>query len=101
MSYQATLQNLAQSLRQATADHQWPAVQRIDSDIAVALVGIQGKTLTPAEQQALDTLKRIHQQARDYCMGQLEMIEAKMALSVRNREGATAYAAFMDPEDLR
>ena len=101
MSYQASLQTLAQSLRQATADHQWPAVQRIDGDIAALLGEIKGKTLDNAEQQALETLKRIHQQARDYCMGQLEIVEAKMALSVRNREGATAYAAFMDAEDLR
>lgn len=101
MSYLLSLQTLAQRLRQVTADHQWLAVQRIDSDIATLLNDIQGKTLDGAEQQALDHLQRIHRQAREYCMGQLEIIEAKMARSVRNREGATAYAAFMDTEDLR
>ncbi|UGS41812.1 hypothetical protein [Pseudocitrobacter corydidari] len=101
MSYLSSLQTLAQTLRQVTADHQWPAVQRVDGEIAALLGEIQGETLDNNEQQALATLKRIHQQAREYCMGQLEIVEAKMALSVRNREGATAYAAFMDAEDLR
>ncbi|MEO3989831.1 hypothetical protein [Pseudocitrobacter cyperus] len=101
MSYLLSLQTLAQTLRQATADHHWPMVQRIDGDIAQLLGEIQGKALNTAEQQALEHLQRIHRQAREYCMGQLEIIEAKMARSVRNREGATAYAAFMDTEDLR
>ena len=101
MSYLSSLQTLAATLRQVTADHNWPAVQRADGEIAALLADIRGKTLNGAEQQALKSLTNIHRQAREYCMGQLEIVEAKMALSVRNREGATAYAAFMDAEDLR
>lgn len=100
MSHLTSLQTLAQSLRQVTADHNWPAVQRVDGEIAALMTEIRGTTLSSAEQQALDTLRQIHLQARDYCQGQMAIVEAKMSLSVRNREGATAYAAFMDAEDL-
>lgn len=101
MSYVSPLQALAQALRQAASDHDWPAVQRVDLQVATLLGEMKGKTLSAAEQQARDALQHIHRQAHDYCQGQLDIIERKMALSVRNREGATAYAAFMDAEDLR
>ncbi|VFS61226.1 Uncharacterised protein [Kluyvera cryocrescens] len=49
----------------------------------------------------MDALKKTHQQARDYCQGQSDMLAEKMSLSVRNREGATAYALFTDEGAMR
>ncbi|HAT3916973.1 MULTISPECIES: hypothetical protein [Enterobacteriaceae] len=101
MSMQHAIQTLTQALRQATEDHNWPSVANVDGQIAELLTAMQGNTLTQAERQALDNLKKVHQQARDYCQGQSDMLAAKMNLAARNREGATAYAQFMDAEGMR
>mgnify|MGYP005982549939 FL=1 len=98
---QHAIQTLTQALRQATEDHNWPSVVNVDAKIAELLAAIQGKNLDAAERQALDALKKVHQQARDYCQGQSDMLAAKMNLATRNREGATAYAQFMDDEGMR
>ena len=98
---QHAIQTLTQALRQATEDHNWPSVVNVDAKIAELLTVIQGKNLSVAERQALDNLKKVHQQARDYCQGQSDMLAAKMNLATRNREGATAYAQFMDDEGMR
>lgn len=98
---QHAIQTLTQALRQATEDHNWPSVVNVDAKIAELLAAIQGKNLDAAERQALDALKKVHQQARDYCQGQSDMLAAKMSLVSRNREGATAYAQFMDDEGMR
>lgn len=95
------IQTLTQALRQATEDHNWPSVVNVDAKIAELLAAIQGKNLDAAERQALDALKKVHQQARDYCQGQSDMLAAKMSLVARNREGASAYAQFMDDEGMR
>lgn len=98
---QHAIQTLTQALRQATEDHNWPSVVNVDAKIAELLTAIQGKNLSVAERQAMDNLKKVHQQARDYCQGQSDMLAAKMNLATRNREGATAYAQFMDDEGMR
>ncbi|MFU0880999.1 hypothetical protein ACM26M_07120 [Kluyvera cryocrescens] len=101
MSTLHAIQVLTQALRQATEDHNWPAVVNVDAKIAELLTAIQGKTLGAAEHQALDALKKTHQQARDYCQGQSDMLAEKMSLAARNREGASAYALFTDDEGMR
>lgn len=95
------IQTLTQALRKATEDHNWPAVVNVDARIAELLTAIRGKALAAEHQQALAALKKVHQQARDYCQGQSDILAAKMALAARNREGATAYAQFMDDEGMR
>lgn len=101
MSVQHAMQTLTQALRQATEDHNWPSVVNVDAKIAELLTAIQGKKLDAAERQTLDAMKKVHQQARDYCQGQSDILAAKMALAARNREGAMAYAQFMDDEGMR
>ena len=101
MSVQHAIQTLTRALRQATEDHNWPSVVNVDAKIAELLTAIQGKNLDAAERVALDALKKVHQQARDYCQGQSDMLAAKMNLATRNREGAMAYAQFMDDEGMR
>lgn len=101
MSALHAIQVLTQALRQATEDHNWPAVVNVDAKIAELLRAIQGKSLEAAEREAMDALKKTHQQARDYCQGQSDMLAEKMSLSLRNREGATAYALFTDEGAMR
>lgn len=96
MSTCHAMQVLTRALRQAAEDHNWPAVMQVDASIAELLGAIKAKTLTPDEREALDALKKVHRQARDYCQGQSDLLAEKMELAVRNREGATAYALFMD-----
>ena len=100
MSYALTMQALMQALRQAAADHNWPAVRNADLKIAELLTAVQGKPLNAADRDALNALRDTHRQVRDYCQGQSDILANKMALAMRNREGATAYAAFMDAGDL-
>lgn len=95
------IQTLTQALRKATEDHNWPAVTNVDAKIAELLTAIRGKALATEHQQALAALKKVHQQALDYCQGQSDILAAKMALASRNREGVSAYAQFMDEGDLR
>ncbi|MTH46181.1 hypothetical protein [Intestinirhabdus alba] len=100
MSDALTMGTLRQALRQAAADHNWPAVVNVDRQIAELLTAIRGKTLNAEERQALQALRDIHRQVFEYCQGQSGIIADKMALTMRNREGAAAYAAFMDEGDL-
>lgn len=96
MSTQHAILQLTQALRQATQDHNWPAVMKVDASIAELLLALQGKTLAADARQALETLKTVHRQAREYCQGESDRLAVKMNLAMRNREGATAYALFMD-----
>jgi len=101
MSRLHTLQTLAKALRDATQNHNWPAVMKVDASIAECLTGIRNQPLSPQERQALGNLKKLHQQARNYCQGQSDILAEKMDLARRNREGATAYALFSDMEEGR
>ena len=95
------IQALTRGLRQATEDHNWSAVMNVDAKIAELLTAIQGKTLEVDERQALDNLKKIHLQARDYCQVESDKLAVKLNLTMRNREGAAAYAQFADDEGMR
>lgn len=88
------------SLRQAAASHNWPVVQHIDLQIAELLGVIRDKPLDAVECKALQELRVMHRQICEYCQEQSDLIASKMTLAMRNREGATAYAAFMDAEDV-
>jgi len=101
MSMQHVVQVLTRGLRQATEDHNWSAVMNVDAKIAELLTAIRGKTLTADERQALDELKKVHQQAREYCQGESDKVEAKLNLAMRNREGAAAYALFSNDGGVR
>lgn len=96
MSTLHTLQTLAKALRDATENHNWPAVMNVDASIAEFLTGLGDRPLSSHERQALDHLKKLHRQARDYCQGQSDILAEKMDLALRNREGASAYALFSD-----
>lgn len=101
MSMAHAIQHLAQAMRQAAADHNWPALLHIDAEIALLLTELKGKHLDEQARQAMALLQKIHAQTRDYCQGQSDMLAIKMAVSMRNREGATAYAAFMDEGETK
>ena len=101
MTNRSHIQELAQKLRQAAGDHNWPAVMVADRNIAALLTSLHGQMLNPGEMEALQELQKLHHQVNEYCQGQSDVLEEKMARSLRNREGAVAYAAFMDSGDLR
>lgn len=101
MSTLHRIQTLTHALRQAAQDHNWPAVMNVDTRIAGLLTDIRGEVLDGPARQALALLKQTHQQACDYCQGQSEILAARMRQATRNREGASAYALFMDDEGMR
>jgi hypothetical protein len=76
-------------------------VQDVDKQIAALLSTLSGTPLSDEKRAALKALQQIHRQVNETCRLESEDLERKMALGRRNREGAVAYAAFMDDEDLR
>jgi outer membrane PBP1 activator LpoA protein len=95
-----TLLALGRTLKQAAEDHQWAEVQRVDADIATLLASLKGVTPDVPLYQALQAVRQLHQQVMDAAQAQSDVLAQKMALARRNREGASAYATFMDAEDL-
>ncbi|MCT4700666.1 flagellar protein FliT [Enterobacteriaceae bacterium H20N1] len=95
------IQYLGRALSQAASQRDWPQVQEVDKQIAALLSALQGKPLADEKRAALKSLQQIHHQVNKLCQQQSDELERKMALGRRNREGAVAYAAFMDDEDLR
>lgn len=92
---------LGRALTQAASQSDWSQVQNVDKQIAAMLSALSGKPLSDEKRAALKALKQIHHQVNACCRLESEELERKMALGRRNHEGAVAYAAFMDDEDLR
>jgi len=92
---------LGRALSQAASQDDWSQVREVDKQIAALLSALQGKPISDEKRAALKSLQQIHYQVNKRCQQQSEELEQKMALGRRNREGAVAYAAFMDEEDLR
>lgn len=87
---------LGQTLKQAADEGDWASVQRTDLQLADALFSLRGRTHAPEMRQALDAVRQLHAQAMHECGEQRDSLAKKMALSLRNREGAAAYATFAD-----
>lgn len=92
---------LAHALQQAASQHDWPQVQEVDKQIAALLIALSAKALSDEKRAALMMLKNVHQQVNTRCRESRDELEHKIALQRRNLEGAVAYAAFIDEEDLR
>jgi hypothetical protein len=92
---------LGRALTQAASQSDWSQVQEVDKQIAALLSSLSGTPLSDEKRAALKALQQIHRQVNETCRLESEDLERKMALGRRNREGAVAYAAFMDDEDLR
>lgn len=92
---------LGRALSQAASQGDWPQVQDVDKQIAALLNALQGKPISDEKRAALQSLLQIHHQVSKLCQQHSDELEQKMALGRRNREGAVAYAAFMNDEDLR
>jgi len=100
MSQAKTLLALGEALKQAAAEGRWTEVERVDVSLAKFLASLSSVTPDAPLRQALTTVSRLHQQVRDCAQVESDVLEQKMALSRRNREGASAYASFMDAEDF-
>ncbi|MEW5558688.1 hypothetical protein AB1287_00235 [Enterobacter asburiae] len=100
MSQAKTLLALGEALKQAAAEGRWAEVERVDVSLAKFLASLSSVTPDEPLRQALNTVSKLHQQVRDCAQVESDVLAQKMALSRRNREGASAYASFMDAEDL-
>lgn len=100
MSQVKTLLALGEALKQAAAEGRWAEVQRVDVSLAKFLASLSGVTPDASLHQALNTVRVLHQQVWECAQVESDVLAQKMALSRRNREGASAYASFMDAEDL-
>ena len=92
---------LARELEQAASHKSWPKVQQVDKQIALFLNDLKGQTLSPSLVKDLAELRQIHQRVYRICQQESALLEEKMARARNNREGATAYAAFMTTEGER
>lgn len=91
---------LGRALKQAAAEGDWAEVQRVDASLSELLTSLKGVHPDVLLLQALDGVRDLHQQVMDCAQAQSEVLAQKMTLTRRNREGASAYAQFMDAEDL-
>lgn len=96
MSEARALMALGQMLAQAAREGDWATVQRTDLQLADALFALRGCTHGAEMRQALDAVRQLHADAMRECAAQRDALAEKMALSLRNREGAAAYATFAD-----
>ena len=95
-----TLLELGEALKQAAAEGRWTEVERVDVSLAKFLASLSSVTPDEPLRQALSAVSKLHQQVRECALVESDVLAQKMALSRRNREGASAYASFMDSEDL-
>lgn len=101
MSSAQALRALGSALGQAAADGNWQEVQHIDEKLAALLASLRGSSPAPDLRQALNDVQQQHKQVLACCRTQSELLAEKMALSRRNREGASAYALFTEDGELR
>lgn len=83
----------AQGLREASRNRDWQAVARLDAELAAALR--QWPSLAgwnPAERQALDLLKQVHTQVREFCAAEMRNLGETLELMRQGRDRWQAYA---------
>lgn len=86
----------------AAADQQdWDRVASLDNEIAALLQTLQNQAINPPKRDALAKLQRCHRQVMEQARSVSRQLEHKMAQLLEQREGAQAYAAFMDEDNLR
>lgn len=100
MSQVKTLLALGAALKQAAAEGRWAEVQRVDVSLATFLASLSAVTPDAPLREALNAVRSLHQQVMECAQVECDVLAQKMALSRRNREGASAYASFTDAEDL-
>lgn len=96
MSNIELIRHLERALYKAARSHDWAQVRHVDNDIATLLTALRDTPISPALNAALMALKATHHTVGDYCQTQHGRLKIKMAKNLRNREGAAAYATFMD-----
>jgi enoyl-CoA hydratase/carnithine racemase len=95
-----TLQGLGLALKKAASEGDWIEVERVDARLAEFLTQLKGTGQNAALRQTLEAVRQLHQKVLDCAQVESDLLEQKMALTRRNREGASAYASFMDAEEL-
>ncbi|HEY2454441.1 MAG TPA: hypothetical protein VGI71_17870 [Scandinavium sp.] len=92
---------LARELENAASGKEWPKLQQVDKQIALLLSDLKGRQLSPSMTGQLAELRTLHRKVYQYCQQESDLLEEKMVLARKNKEGASAYAAFIPTEDNR
>jgi len=95
--------SLGSRLREAVRTRNWPALTRVDAEIAVLLRGLDQAACKPVERAAWTQLRQTHEQALEECRVEALRIGETLEQMRQRREGWQAYAQAQDwaPHALR
>jgi hypothetical protein len=91
MTRQDVLKALARRLEVATATGDWPALVRVDTDVAAALACMDG-AWSVGEREALQALRAAHDAAFRGCTEEARLLGLRLEELERSKEGWMAYA---------
>lgn len=86
------------ALATAGKEADWEKIAQLDSDIAALLSTLQHQPLIEPKRAALQKLQRVHQQVLQLGQQHSQALQQKMTQLHHQREGAQAYAAYMEDE---
>lgn len=89
------------ALGAAAGKGDWESVESLDRDIARLLQTLSQQPLSEQKRKALVKLQHTHQQVLRLAQHSSQQLQQKMAQLPDQREGAQAYAAFMDEDNFR
>ncbi|MGZ0750826.1 flagellar protein FliT [Kluyvera sichuanensis] len=89
---------LTRALASAARDADWDKVAQLDGEIAALLGVLQKQPLLEPKRLALSKLQKVHKEVLLLAQRHSQQLELKMAQLHQQRDGAQAYAAFMDEE---
>lgn len=89
------------ALATAASKGEWEKVGLLDSDIAQLLQALGQHPVSDQKRHALAQLRHTHQQVLLLAQRSSQQLQQKMTQLHDQREGAQAYAAFMDEDNFR
>lgn len=84
------------ALAAAAREADWEKIAQLDAEIAALLAALHKQPLMAQKRAALKKLQQVHQQALQRCQLHSQQLRQKMTQLYRQRDGAQAYAAYMD-----
>ena len=92
MDRSSQISQYALQLTRMSADGDWRALRKLDSEIATLLQRFARVTLSENERRALGELRRAHDEAFARCEQSATALKARLADMRANRDGWIAYA---------
>ena len=89
---------LTRALASAAQDADWEKVAQLDGEIAALLSVLQKQPLLESGRLALSKLQKVHRDVQLIGQRHSQQLQLKMAQLHQQRDGAQAYAAFIDEE---